>query len=641
MSNNNDEDDDKFLSISRETPLASPSALRTSPFRNMKSPGSMNQLRYSKSGSFSISQVQQYLYDDENTANNIIELDDSNESFSLPINNNISEGDKRRLEELRWLELDGTISNHALRKLLSEATSDPDLGLHFLKRSILIFCDKVVVSLLNLIGHCESLYGRWESCEQSTSFGLPRYFVEQSPSWWNSAIRSDRSVYQHVENEIEEKLTQIKAIELSVSIVVGKLYGNVKKIESAYDENTLRSELSQTLVFINDLMTDNKQLSKDQKMSTVVDSNKLKIHDIEEIYSNSKMCNCLIQLLDQLPSLESKVTTDLIKYKRAGHFSRFWVHYTIFGIAVLIGTRFLYLHSSYNGKDDLKRWRSMAHSKAIEFMDEHLIIPVQSIYAEFFKKTSVDIKKLTKEVEMNKTTIATMMSELAERKYNDNPDKLNNAKLAIKNLDTEWMLTEHQETTANPWTSLVTGDLIQSLMIQLQKLKLEIDEEMLQMDKLVKANEINLQLAATFPLVFLWGGIIQAFKSFYRWLQRRRFQTLYGRKQPWLHAAAQLRRISRILNTLYEDDDQDLSPQDQGYYLYGLKKIHEIASHELTGGDRRQLLEDLTDLRSETLSSKQKLLVIDRIYRNFPQFTTYSYHYKFGSWVRNILSSLM
>ena len=67
------------------------------------------------------------------------------------------------------------------------------------------------------------------------------------------------------------------------------------------------------------------------------------------------------------------------------------------------------------------------------------------------------------------------------------------------------MLREHEANVANPYTSLVTGDLISSLLIQFAKLKLEIDEEMLQMDKLIKKNEINMQLAATFPAAMCLG----------------------------------------------------------------------------------------------------------------------------------------
>ena len=65
-----------------------------------------------------------------------------------------------------------------------------------------------------------------------------------------------------------------------------------------------------------------------------------------------------------------------------------------------------------------------------------------------------------------------------------------------------------------------------------------------------------------------------------------------------------------------------------GYYLYGLMKLHEVASHELRGSDRRQWLEDLADLRSPTLDARQKLLVTSRMYRNFPQLLR---HTKFQS----------
>ncbi len=76
----------------------------------------------------------------------------------------------------------------------------------------------------------------------------------------------------------------------------------------------------------------------------------------------------------------------------------------------------------------------------------------------------------------------------------------------------------------NPYAELMSGNLVTSLLIQFAKLKLEIDEEMLQMDRLIKKNEINLQLAATFPIVLGIALVFKAGASVARWLRQRRFR---------------------------------------------------------------------------------------------------------------------
>jgi nuclear-control-of-ATPase protein 2 len=284
------------------------------------------------------------------------------------------------------------------------------------------------------------------------------------------------------------------------------------------------------------------------------------------------------------------------------------------GLLGLAATNFLYSHSAYAGSPDLQRWKQVTHDKTNEFMNEHLVVPVRTIYSELFNQNSIDFDQMALEVQLNRESVAKMMNEFAKRKFT-NPADLDKARKSIAGGDTQWMLEEHEKDVSSPWGALITGDLIQSLMIQLQKLKLEIDEEMLQMDKLIKANEINLQLAATFPILSLLYTGYQATLVFFRYWQHRNFRKLYGRNRPWSHASAQLRRIARILSMRQHTYVQEF--YDQGYYLYGLMKLHEVATLELRGSERRQLLEDLADLRSLNLDTQAKLLVTNRMYRNY------------------------
>ncbi|KAI7979829.1 hypothetical protein LOK49_Contig238G00005 [Camellia lanceoleosa] len=51
--------------------------------------------------------------------------------------------------------------------------------------------------------------------------------------------------------------------------------------------------------------------------------------------------------------------------------------------------------------------------------------------------------------------------------------------------------------------SLVGGELVRALLIQIQKLKLDIDTAMLELDQILKANEINFAILAALPAFFL------------------------------------------------------------------------------------------------------------------------------------------
>ncbi|KAI7988085.1 hypothetical protein LOK49_LG13G02156 [Camellia lanceoleosa] len=62
---------------------------------------------------------------------------------------------------------------------------------------------------------------------------------------------------------------------------------------------------------------------------------------------------------------------------------------------------------------------------------------------------------------------------------------------------------EQMKLLGRMWQSLVGGELVRALLIQIQKLKLDIDMAMLELDQILKANEINFAILAALPAFFL------------------------------------------------------------------------------------------------------------------------------------------
>lgn len=59
------------------------------------------------------------------------------------------------------------------------------------------------------------------------------------------------------------------------------------------------------------------------------------------------------------------------------------------------------------------------------------------------------------------------------------------------------MLQVYEKNIQHPWYSLAFGDLLKVLLIQLQKLKVDVEEQMLTLNQLVRSNEVNFQILAT------------------------------------------------------------------------------------------------------------------------------------------------
>ena len=56
-----------------------------------------------------------------------------------------------------------------------------------------------------------------------------------------------------------------------------------------------------------------------------------------------------------------------------------------------------------------------------------------------------------------------------------------------------------------PLANLVGGELVRTLLIQVQKLKVDTASAMLEMDQILKANELSISLVAAVPALLLAG----------------------------------------------------------------------------------------------------------------------------------------
>src|ERR1041384_6084098 len=73
------------------------------------------------------------------------------------------------------------------------------------------------------------------------------------------------------------------------------------------------------------------------------------------------------------------------------------------------------------------------------------------------------------------------------------------------------------------------GDLIRTLLIQVQKTKVDLELSMTALDKLLKSNELNFAFLAVGPSIFLIYLIYDWIKTLW-WKKESLFSRLYGTK---------------------------------------------------------------------------------------------------------------
>jgi len=80
------------------------------------------------------------------------------------------------------------------------------------------------------------------------------------------------------------------------------------------------------------------------------------------------------------------------------------------------------------------------------------------------------------------------------------------------------VMQSYENEMRHPLRNLLMGQLVRSLLIQVQRLKLDTEAAMLELDQILRANELSISLVAAVPaLAISWGLLV----GLYRWLQPR------------------------------------------------------------------------------------------------------------------------
>ncbi|KAK8969739.1 hypothetical protein KSP40_PGU021131 [Platanthera guangdongensis] len=67
----------------------------------------------------------------------------------------------------------------------------------------------------------------------------------------------------------------------------------------------------------------------------------------------------------------------------------------------------------------------------------------------------------------------------------------------------EIVMSRYEKEVMHPLQNLISGELARAMLIQIQKLKLDLETAMLELDQILKANEINFAVLAALPAFFI------------------------------------------------------------------------------------------------------------------------------------------
>ncbi|XP_071912168.1 protein DGS1, mitochondrial-like isoform X2 [Coffea arabica] len=179
----------------------------------------------------------------------------------------------------------------------------------------------------------------------------------------------------------------------------------------------------------------------------------------------------------------------------------------------------------------------------------------------------------------------------------------------------EIVMGRYEKEVMHPIQNLVGGELVRSLLIQVQKLKLDIETAMLELDQILRANEINFAILAALPAFALSLILLMLVRAWLKQDTRAEGRGRVARIQRRLLVV----EIERGIMQIQTCRDQGLENDAEcmfGLVLYSLDRLYcAVERHAKATGEWMCLRQDIYDLAKPGLETANKLRITSRMER--------------------------
>ncbi|PFH53997.1 hypothetical protein AMATHDRAFT_136509 [Amanita thiersii Skay4041] len=340
-----------------------------------------------------------------------------------------------------------------------------------------------------------------------------------------------------------------------------------------------------------------------------------------EASSTATLLN-IIHLSSSLSSCENLYAGQVVKFnlKRPPAIVLLWPKF------LLLPPLFIYtLRYAYASRASIAQVIRDARQTAEGFIRGWLIEPLKDVLRTVRAggEDGVIIRREAVAADLN--SLERMALSLAKDELCYGPEQLHDLAEKIRVGDLTPILELYEEDIKHPLKSAMLGTLLRSMFIQVQKAKVDIDQTLTGIDKLLKSQELTFAFVGFAPaltIVYLLGGAVT---SFYL---GGRGQGRYGGKAKRFAVWTIMRRIERLLISQPnknvepewpqgEGSSSAISPLTSGLLLLAVAQLRMFAEVDLPAGSRLQegFMDDVSDLEDPELGRMDKLSVVNRMWR--------------------------
>jgi nuclear control of ATPase protein 2 len=298
------------------------------------------------------------------------------------------------------------------------------------------------------------------------------------------------------------------------------------------------------------------------------------------------------------------------KYGRPSRLIRYWLPA---GALLLSSTTILRIF--INRKAEIIAWIRDLGATLRDFWMNWVVEPTRKVIGTIRHDKDSEVAIMSKEsLKGDRDSLERMVVDFAV----DNPNvsvgsssltdaQISEIRAKVKEGDLTPVLRAYERDLRQPFVGTVRGDLVRTLLIQVQKTKVDVEVALSGIDALLKSQEL------VFGFVGLTPGVLVCFAAF-RYLgdifgSRRGIRK--GRRAG--QSVRILRNIDRILTQATPTENNLLSYKDHGLMLCEVHELRKRAHGLFPGEIEREFLEDVSDLCNINSGIQIQLKVLDRI----------------------------
>eukprot|EP01018_Ginkgo_biloba_P006080 Gb_02814 [translate_table: standard] len=479
----------------------------------------------------------------------------------------------------------------------------------------------------------------WQSRAEGTDARKVRFMVFERGPWafiegtihLVHGFIIEGSPVQHLvlaaASRISERVSVLTSLQRHLATLLAQIHKQVDQLGEDVAKELNHKEASSLLVAIQSFMielehsydlpqSDYSVLSDGTQNASVV----LQFETIpEELERKSEWTDAEIEdvvtlIYENLRRLDQCLSLLVSKYRRPRRVTRLWFRYVGGAVGLAVCSGWLLSHSQFMGSTDLDDWLREGRESTLAFWKDHVELPLLSIRDELFEtfrrrhKGSVELE----EVQLTANSLHRMLLAFSEQTTGKNlPEGASEQEMM------EIMMARYEKELMHPLQSLLGGELAHALLIQIQKLKLDIETAMLELNQILRANEINFAILAALPAFFI---IVILARVVQIWLMQEKGAEGKGRAARLQRRLLVVEVEKKIIQCQVLSDERREKDAlwSFGMILYTLDRLYKVTErHAKASGEWQSLRMDILDLAKPRLAMQFKLAITARMERAY------------------------